>query len=60
MIGAKLGKFVHKTTPVDIIITPAITLCAGMGAVYAIAPAIASLMTSLGQFIGWARNYPLS
>lgn len=56
VIGAELGKFVHKTTPVDIIITPAITLCAGMSAAYAIAPAIASLMTSLGQFIGWAME----
>lgn len=53
VIGAELGKFVHKITPIDIIITPAITLCTGIAMAYAVAPLIANLMTNLGAFINW-------
>lgn len=54
IIGVECGKFLHKTTPIDIIITPATTLMAGMATAYALAPAIASLMSSLGELISWA------
>lgn len=54
IIGVECGKFLHKTTPIDIIITPATTLIAGMATAYALAPAIASLMSSLGELISWA------
>lgn len=54
IIGVECGKFLHKTTPIDIIITPATTLMAGMATAYALAPAIASLMGSLGELISWA------
>ncbi len=54
LIGAELGKLVHRTTPLDIIITPATTLLAGMATAHLVSPIIANLMTSLGQFIVWA------
>lgn len=54
IIGVECGKFLHKTTPIDIIITPATTLMTGMATTYALAPAIASLMSSLGELISWA------
>ncbi|MDO4896199.1 MAG: PTS sugar transporter subunit IIC [Moraxella sp.] len=54
IIGTECGKLVHKTTPVDIIVTPIITLLAGVGVAYGIAPAIGTLMASLGDFIAWA------
>lgn len=54
LIGAECGKFVHRTTPLDIIVTPATTLIVGMAVAGFISPLIAELMTSLGQFIMWA------
>lgn len=56
IVGAEFGKFVHKITPIDIIITPATTLLAGVGTAYGLAPVIASLMTSLGGLIAWAME----
>lgn len=54
IIGTECGKLIHKTTPIDIIITPAVALLAGIGTAYAIAPSIAALMMALGSFIVWA------
>lgn len=54
IIGAECGKFVSRTTPVDIIITPSVTLITGMGTATVVSPAISQLMTSLGAFIMWA------
>lgn len=56
IFGAELGKFVHKTTPIDIILTPMVTLIAGALSAKIISPIIASLMTSLGQSIMWAMD----
>ncbi|MDO4440718.1 MAG: PTS sugar transporter subunit IIC [Moraxella sp.] len=54
IVGAEIGKLFHKTTPIDIIITPTITLIAGMATAHLIAPTISSLMVSLGDFISWS------
>lgn len=53
-LGAEAGKLVSKTTPVDIIITPAATLLAGLAAAQTAGPVIAAAMTSVGSFIMWA------
>ncbi|MDO5650656.1 MAG: PTS sugar transporter subunit IIC [Moraxella sp.] len=53
-IGAECGKLISKITPVDIIATPATTLITGLLGATFIAPAIAMLMTSLGEFIMWS------
>lgn len=54
LIGAEMGKLVHRTTPFDIIITPATTLLAGMAVATFLSPMIDGAMTALGQFIVWA------
>lgn len=54
LIGAEFGKFVHRTTPLDIIVTPATTLIVGMAVAAFISPAIEQMMVSLGEFIMWA------
>ncbi len=54
LIGAEMGKLVHRTTPFDIIITPATTLLAGMAVATFFSPMIDGAMTALGQFIVWA------
>lgn len=54
IISAECGKFIYKTTPIDIILTPATALLLGVSTAYFIAPTIAALMTSLGSFISWA------
>ncbi|STZ76962.1 Predicted membrane protein, putative toxin regulator [Bergeriella denitrificans] len=53
-IGAELGKLVSKTTPVDIIATPAATLVSGMAAAQFIGPAIAAATAGLGAWIMWS------
>ncbi|OOR89617.1 PTS sugar transporter subunit IID [Moraxella caviae] len=53
-VGAEFGKLLHKITPIDIIITPAATLIAGLLSAQFFAPIIAAIMASLGEFIMWA------
>jgi len=56
LIGAELGKLVSKETKVDIIVTPVVTLMAGMGTAMAVGPGIGWLMTVIGDFIMWATE----
>ena len=49
--GAELGKLVSKETKVDILVTPAITLIAGMISATVFGPVVDALMTGLGQII---------
>ncbi|MGI6065074.1 MAG: PTS transporter subunit IIC [Bacillota bacterium] len=56
VLGAEFGKLVSKETKVDIIITPAVTIIAGVAAGYLIGPYIDRLMTSLGELIMWATE----
>ena len=50
-IGAEFGKAVSKETKVDILVTPATTLIAGMIGAKVFGPAIGALMTGLGKII---------
>lgn len=50
-IGAEFGKAVSKETKVDILVTPATTLIAGMISAKVFGPAIGALMTGLGKII---------
>lgn len=53
-VGAEFGKLVSKVTVVDIIVTPAITLCAGVATAQLLGSPIAALMTQIGDFIIWS------
>lgn len=50
-IGTEFGKAVSKETKVDILVTPATTLIAGMISAKVFGPAIGALMTGLGKVI---------
>lgn len=50
-IGAEFGKAISKETKVDILVTPATTLIAGMISAKVFGPAIGALMTGLGKVI---------
>ena len=51
IVAAECGKLVSKETKVDILITPAVTVCVGVGLAALIAPPIASGAYAFGQFI---------
>ncbi|PSJ81369.1 PTS transporter subunit IIC [Neisseria iguanae] len=53
-IGTETGKLVSKTTPIDIIATPAATLISGMAAAQFFGPVIAAAMNEIGALIMWA------
>lgn len=52
--GAEAGKLLSKTTPIDIIVTPAVTLLAGIAVAQFVGPAVSALMTQTGALIMWA------
>ncbi|TCP94793.1 hypothetical protein EDC44_11436 [Cricetibacter osteomyelitidis] len=54
VIGTECGKLVSKTTLIDIIVTPATSVISGMLTAHFIAPLIASVMMTIGEFIMWA------
>ena len=56
LIGAELGKLVSKETKVDIIVTPVVTIVAGVGVAMLISPPIGQFMYITGQFIMWATD----
>ncbi len=49
--AAELGKLVSKKTPVDILVTPLITIGSGAALAYLFAPAVGSVAHSFGQLI---------
>lgn len=51
IIAVELGKAVSKETQIDILVTPSVTIVAGIGVAMAIGPAIGRLMTALGELI---------
>lgn len=51
VLGAEFGKIVSRETKIDIIITPAVTIAAGIWAANLIGPGVAFFMTSFGQLI---------
>ena len=49
--AAQLGKLVSKKTPVDILVTPIVTIGSGAALSYLIAPAVGAAATAFGQLI---------
>ncbi|MBR2729421.1 MAG: PTS sugar transporter subunit IIC [Lachnospiraceae bacterium] len=56
IIASELGKAVSKETRVDILVTPLVTILAGVGLSALIAPAIGKAASSIGNIIMWATN----
>lgn len=56
VIACELGKLVSKTTPVDIIVTPLVTILSGVGLSMWWAPAIGSAAAAVGNAIIWATQ----
>lgn len=54
IVGAESGKLVSKSTPVDIIVTPAVSLIAGIACAQFVGPGIKSVMEQTGELIMWA------
>ena len=54
VIAAELGKVVSKETPVDILVTPLVTILSGAGLGLWWGPAIGTAASSLGAVIQWA------
>lgn len=60
LIAVEIGKIVSKETPVDILVTPLITIFAGLGAAYLLCYPIAFLMDVIGKFVNTATElYPV-
>lgn len=57
LIACEIGKLVSKTTPVDILVTPVVTLLVGFFASWLLTPVIAYVMYYLGVFIAAATTY---
>src|SRR5690554_3267151 len=51
VIGAEFGKAISKETKVDIILSPAVTILAGLAAARLIGPGVDALMKGLGELI---------
>ncbi len=56
IIASELGKLVSKETKIDIIVTPAVTICAGVLLSMWWAPAIGRAASALGSAIMWATE----
>lgn len=52
--GAEMGKLLHKTTALDIVLTPAAAVCTGMAVAQLIGPPVAALMQASGGLIAAA------
>lgn len=51
LVACELGKLVYKTTKIDIIVTPTVTIATGVGVALFVGPAISGAMTYLGNLI---------
>ena len=56
IIAIEMGKLVSKTTKVDIIVTPFVTILVGAGFSLLFAGYIGQLVTWIADFIGWATQ----
>lgn len=56
LIACEIGKLVSKTTKVDILVTPAVTLMSGMLTAMLVCPLISYAMYWLGYFINYATT----
>lgn len=57
IIAAEIGMLVSKKTPVDILVTPVVTLLVGFGAAWVFCPAVSYIMYYLGVFIATATTF---
>lgn len=51
IIAAELGKIVSKETPVDILVTPGITITSGILAAQFVGPGVSAFMTAFGNLV---------
>jgi uncharacterized membrane protein len=56
IVASELGKAVSKETKIDIIVTPAVTITAGVLFSMAFAPAIGSAASAVGSAVMWATE----
>lgn len=56
IIATELGKLVSKTTKVDILVTPTVTICSGVGLSMLVAPYIGDGASAVGDVIMWATE----
>ena len=56
LISTEIGKLVSQETKVDIIVTPFVTITAGIGTATLIGPPIAAGLTGFGEFIMWSTQ----
>jgi len=56
ILAAELGKAISKETKVDILVTPLVTILAGVVLSAAIAPPIGKAASAIGQLIMWATE----
>lgn len=56
VVGIEFGKAISKETPIDIVITPAVTIITGTLAGSLVGPGIAALMVGLGEMIMFATE----
>lgn len=56
VFAAEIGKLVSKTTPVDIIVTPLVTILTGVGLAKWWAPGIGAAASQVGSAIIWATE----
>lgn len=57
IIACELGKIVSKETPVDIIVTPVVTILSGYGVSLLICPAVSIAIYYIAEFIGIAMSF---
>lgn len=56
LVAVEVGKLVSRRTKVDILVTPTVTILAGVGLAMLICPAIAYLMYWIGHFVQYATE----
>lgn len=56
LIAVFAGKLVSKITPIDLIVTPFVTIVVGVSAAYVLAPPIGKAAASIGTAIMWATE----
>ncbi|MCL2166086.1 MAG: PTS sugar transporter subunit IIC [Clostridiales bacterium] len=56
LIAVFAGKLVSKTTPIDLIVTPLVTIATGVAAAWLLAPPIGRIATVFGYAIMWATE----
>ncbi|MDR1950403.1 MAG: PTS sugar transporter subunit IIC [Spirochaetaceae bacterium] len=56
LIAIFFGKLVSKITPVDLIVTPLVTILTGVAAAFLLAPPIGRIASAFGLAIMWATN----